>query len=155
MLVPLYGSSIVIALVVYVFLGWLALMLIGRTLIGMLARGLVLVADAEKQLSENDDLRKIVKKDYNLKLKRRVNNASVVLIIIYLSALFYFSNIGVVVVAVMLMVAQIPHLLWVANYWKLNIKAMLLIHLLTRLIYIATFPGLWYAFYHIKIWGHL
>ncbi|KXJ99171.1 MAG: hypothetical protein UZ19_OD1000472 [Parcubacteria bacterium OLB19] len=39
----------------FTFVGWLMLLYISINLIGMLVRGLVLVSDVEKQISEGDD----------------------------------------------------------------------------------------------------
>ena len=132
------------------FFGWLALMYVSINLIGMLIRGLVLVADVEKQLSEgNDNLKKIANEFYNPKLERKINITAAVLIIIYLGVLFYFWNIGVVIVAVMLMVARIPDLLWEIKYGRYKTKNMPTIYMLTLLIYFVALPSLWYALYRL------
>ena len=123
-------------------------MYVSVNLIGMLVRGLVLVADVEKQLSERDDnFKKVAGEFYNPKLERKVNITAAVLILIYLGALFYFWNIGVVIVAVMLMAARIPDLLWEIKYGRHKIKDMPAIYILTLLIMFAALPVLWYALY--------
>lgn len=130
------------------FFGWLVLMYASINLIGMLVRGLVLVKDVEKQLSEGDkNLRKIASEVYHPKLERKVNTIAAVLIVIYLGALFCFLNIGVVIVAIMLMVARIPDLLWEIKYGRHKIKEMPSIYMFTTLITLAALPVLWFALY--------
>lgn len=135
---------------VITFFGWLALMYASINLIGMLVRGLVLVSDVEKQLSEGDDnLKKVAGEIYHPKLERKVNITAAVLIVIYLGALFYFWNIGVVIVAAILMVSRIPDLLWEIKYGRRKIKEMPSIYMITTLVTLATLPILWFSLYQL------
>jgi len=139
-----------ISQLIITFLGWLTLMIVGTNLIGMLVRGLVLVSNVENQLSKADDtFKKIAGEVYDPKAERKVNFIALVLIIIYLIALFYFWNIGVVIVAIMLMAARIPDLLWEIKHGRQSIKNMPARYMFTLLIMFATLPVLWYALYRL------
>ena len=134
--------------IIIIFFSWLALMVIGTNLIGMLVRGLVLVSDVENQLSKADDaFKKTAEEIYDPKVERRINFIALALIIIYLITLFYFWNVGVVIAAIMLMVAHIPDLLWEIKHGKTKFKDMPPIYMLTLLIMFAALPVLWYALY--------
>ena len=135
---------------VITFLGWLALMVVGTNLIGMLVRGLVLVSDVESQLSKEDSVfKKIAGEVYDPKAERKINFIALVLIIIYLIALFYFWNIGVVVAALMLMSARVPDLLWEIKHGRQSIRRMPARYMLTLLIMFTALPVLWYALYQL------
>lgn len=135
----------------FTFVGWLMLLYISINLIGMLVRGLVLVSDIEKQISEGDDtFKKIVSGFYDSKLERKTNFLSLVLIIIYIALLYYFWNIGVVAVALLIMLARYPDLIWEIKYGKENIKKMPAIYSLTLLVTLATFPLLWYVLNYLN-----
>jgi Flp pilus assembly protein TadB len=130
------------------FVGWLALVLAGMNLVGMLVRGLVLVADVEDQISKRDaTFKKVAGEIYNAKTERKVNLVALVLVIVYLIALAYFWNIGVTIAAAIIMVARVPDLLWEMKYGRQNIKRMPIMYSLTTLIMIAAFPVLWYSLY--------
>lgn len=133
---------------VITILGWIALIVVGTNLIGMFVRGLVLVSSVEAQLSKEDEIfKKATGEFYNPKLERKANFVSLVLIIIYLLALFYFWNMGVVLAATMVMVARIPDLLWEIKHGKQEIKNMPMFYMLTLLITFAALPVLWYSLY--------
>ena len=136
--------------IIITLLGWLVLMVVGTNLIGMLVRGLVLVSDVDNQLSKADDaFKKVAKEVYDPKVEKRVNFIAFALIIIYLIALFYFWNIGVVIAAIILMVARIPDLLWEIKHGRRSMKNMPVRYMLTLLIMFAAFPILWYALYQL------
>ena len=95
------------------FLGWIALMIVGTNLVGMLVRGFVLISEVRKLISKGSGaFKKVAAEFYKPSEERRVNVVALVLIVIYLIILFYFWNIGVVLVAASLMLARIPDLLW-------------------------------------------
>lgn len=121
-------------------------MYVSINLVGMLVRGLVLVADVENQLSKMDDkLKEITSQFYDPKQERKTNVTALVLIVVYLVILFHFWNIGVAVVAIMLMIARIPNLLWEIKYGRNKMNEMPRIYFLTTLFTIATLPMLWFA----------
>lgn len=129
-------------------LSWFALMVIGTNLIGMFVRGLALVSDVENQLSKVDDtIKKIAGEIYDPKVEKKVNFIALALIAVYLITLFYFWNIGVVVAAIMLMIARIPDLLWEIKHGRQGIKNMPKRYMLTNLIMFAALPVLWYSLY--------
>lgn len=130
------------------FFGWLALVLIGVNLIGMLVRGLVSNPEIDKLASEGADFTKKLAKEHH-NTERKINIIALVLIIVYLIALFYFWNIGVVITATMIMAARIPDLLWEMKHGKQNIKHMPARYLLTLIIMLAAFPVLWYSLYQL------
>ncbi|MFA6586303.1 MAG: hypothetical protein WCS86_04080 [Candidatus Paceibacterota bacterium] len=135
---------------IFTFLGWLVLVLLGTNLIGMLVRGLVLIADVEDQLSkQNDTFKKIASEIYNPKIERKVNIIALLLILAFLGILFYFWNIGVVIVALIIMIVRIPDLLWEIKYGRYSHKNQPAIYMLTLLILFATLPLLWYVLYHL------
>ena len=137
-----------ISQLIITFLSWLVLMIVSTNLIGMLVKGLVLVSDVESQLSKADDtFKKIAGEVYDSKTERKVNFIALALIIIYLIALFYFWNVGVVIAAIMLMAARIPDLLWEIKHGKQNIRNMPMRYMFTLLIMFAALPFLWYALY--------
>lgn len=134
--------------IIIILLSWLVLMVVGTNLIGMLVRGLVLGSHVKNQLSKTDNAsKKIVGEVYDPRAERKVNFIALILIIIYLIALFYFWNIGVVIAAIILMVARIPDLLWEIKHGRKNIKNMPARYMFTFLIMFAALPVLWYALY--------
>lgn len=108
------------------FFGWLALMFISTNLIGMLVRGLVLTSEVKKLIAKgNDTFKKVVSEFYKPNEEWRVNIVAFVLITIYLGILFYFWNIGVVVVAVLLIIARVPDLLWEMKHGSVSSSGLL------------------------------
>ena len=78
------------------FGAWLALMLIGMNLIGMLVRGLALTSKVRKLLTKGSPaFGKVVAEFYKPSEERGPNIIAFVLIVSFLSVLFYFWNIGV------------------------------------------------------------
>lgn len=126
------------------FLGWLALVFIGTNLIGMFIRGLVSNPEVDKLSTEGEKFIKKLIKEHRA-TERKVNIVALALIIVYLITLFYFWNIGVVVVALMIMVARLPDLLWEMKHGRAKIKDMPKIYMLTLLIMFVSFPILWYT----------
>lgn len=139
-----------ISQLIITFFGWLALVLVGTNLIGMLIRGLVLIADVENQISKgNNAFKELAGEIYDSKTEKKVNIIALLQIIIYLIVLFYFWNYGVVIAAVMIMVSRIPDLLWEIKHGRQNIKHMPMRYLLTLVIIFAALPVLWYALYKL------
>lgn len=95
------------------FGAWLVLIFIGINLIGMLVRGLVLISEVNKLLAKGSMVfRKVVAEFYKPSEEKRVNIVMFLLIATFLSILFYFWNIGLAIVATLIMIARIPDLLW-------------------------------------------
>ncbi|MDO8505890.1 MAG: hypothetical protein Q7S48_04930 [bacterium] len=82
-------------------------------LIGMFVRGLVLISEMKKMLSKGSSaFRKVAAEFYKPSEEKRTNIIALILIIVFLGVLYYFWNTGVVIAAVLIMVAHIPDLLW-------------------------------------------
>ncbi len=128
------------------FFGWLALVLIGINLVGMLVRRLVSNPEMEKLAAERHEFVKKLAKEHQ-EAEKKVNYVALALILIYLGVLFYFWNIGVVIATIMIMIARIPDLLWEMKHGRAKIKDMPPIYMLTLLIILAALPVLWYALY--------
>lgn len=135
-----------ISQILITFFGWLALVLVGINLVGMLVRGLISNPEMDKLAAEGHEFVKKLAREHQ-EAEKKVNYVALLLILIYLGALFYFWNIGVVVAAVMIMIARIPDLLWEMKYGRAKIKDMPPIYMLTLLIMLAALPVLWYALY--------
>lgn len=133
-----------------IFFGWLALVIVGINLIGMFVRGLVLVVDADDQISKGSEAFKgLAKEVYDAKTEKKINVVAFALIIIYLIMLFYFWNIGVVIAAIMIMVGRIPDLLWEIKHGKQKHKNMPAQYLFTLVIIFASLPVFWYGLYRL------
>lgn len=95
------------------FGAWLILLWVSINLIGMLVRGLALTSEMKKILVKGSQaLREVVAEFYKPSEERRTNFVAIVLIAVFLGALYFFWNIGVVITATIIMVARIPDLLW-------------------------------------------
>jgi hypothetical protein len=137
-----------IAQLAITFLCWLVLTYVGINLIGMLIWGFVRAEVAEEELSKvNDSLKEVASKYYNSKFERKTNVGVASLIIIYLGILLYFWNVGVVIIAVMIMFARIPNLLWEIKHGRRKLKEAPPIFTFLALIIYAMLPALWYVIY--------
>lgn len=79
--------------------------------------------------------------------ERKTNAVALILIIVFLGALYYFWNIGIVIASLMIMAARIPDLVWEIKHGRAKIKEMPKIYMLTLVITFASLPMLWYALY--------
>jgi len=97
---------ILISIIFYFVLLWLSV-----NLLGLLVRGLFVNPELDKLKSESGDFikREVEKSERTDKL---INIISLILIIVYLYLLFHFWNIGVMVVALIIMVERLPDLMW-------------------------------------------
>jgi hypothetical protein len=91
--------------------GWVALMLIGTNLLGMVVRGLVAAPgmdqlEAEMPQPVRDEVAKAKLANVGITL------FSALLGVLYLYLLLRFWNLGVLAIAVMLMLSRLPDLLW-------------------------------------------
>jgi hypothetical protein len=103
------------------FGAWLALNLIGMNLIGMLARGLAPTLKIRKLLTKGSPaFGKVVAEFYKPSEESGLNIIAFVLIVSFLSVLFYFWNIGVVFAAVLIMVGDIPDMLWKMKHGRVG-----------------------------------
>ncbi len=130
------------------FFAWLALVLISVNLIGMFVRGLASNPEIDSLALEGTDVVKKVAREHQ-SAERRMNVFAMILIIVYLIALFYFWNIGVAIAAITIMVVRIPALLWEIKHGRQNIKHLPAPYMLTIPAMFLAFPILWYALYRM------
>ena len=128
-------------------LAWIVLMVASTNLVGIVVRGLIPNPELDEIASKN-----VLIASEHQKAQRTTNIFASILIIAFLSALYYFWNVGLVLAALMLMTARVPDLLWeLRNGQKLHLSDMQK----PKLSYIATLfswaalPTIWYAFYQI------
>ena len=123
------------------FGAWLILSLVSVNLIGILTRFFLTNLEMDRIAREGGDLtKKIIKEE-----KRRPTFLALVLIVVFLAALSYYWNFGVVIVALIIMAARIPDLLWEIRHGKS--KKAPPIYMLTSAADWASLPMLWYAIY--------
>jgi hypothetical protein len=90
---------------------YFAMMFLSVNLLGLFVRGLFVNTEIERLKREGDDfIKKEIEKSENA--DKKLNLIAIILIIIYLFALFYFWNIGVVLAAIMIMGGRLPDLIW-------------------------------------------
>jgi len=129
-----------------VFGGWLVLLYLSVVLIGVFVQGLVNAVYIKREFSKKDkDFKEKAGRLFNSKQEKRSSAIAGVIIVGYLAALLYFWNIGVVIVAIMIMLARIPDLFWEINYGPDKFNKMPAIYLLTILLALASLPVLWYS----------
>lgn len=131
---------------------WLILMLACTNLIGLLVRGFFTSPEMENLIAGDDDVSKLLRQDYQSN-NRVANIIALTLIIIFLSALYYFWNIGLVIAALMLMAARIPDLIWEIRHGR-NVDHFEMIlqprsYRLISMINYASVPVIWYALYRM------
>ena len=130
------------------FGAWLVLLWTSINLVGLFVRGFASNPEIDKMATEGQDFIKKLAKEHQ-SAERKTNIVALVLIIVFLVALYYFWNIGVVIAALMIMVARIPDLLWEMRHGTAKVKNMPPIYMLTLLIMFAALPVLWYALYQL------
>jgi len=128
-------------------------MLLSINLLGLLVRGLFTNPELEKLKSEgNEFIKQEIKKDQ--RADKWVNLIAFLLIVGYLYATFYFWNIGVTAVSIMLMIGRLPNLLWEIKTGKKITVGVAMSMPKNVLYFIATFlnwaalPVLYYYLYH-------
>ncbi len=141
---------ILISIVFYFVLMWLSV-----NLLGLLVRGLFTNPELDKLEAEtkHDFIKKEIEK--SKRADKWLNLIAFLGIIIYLYATFHFWNIGVTVVAIMLMLVRLPDLLWeIKTGQELNRVASALsmpknaLHYITAFFTFAALPALYYFLYH-------
>jgi hypothetical protein len=141
---------ILISIVFYLVLMWLSV-----NLLGLLVRGLFANLEIDKIESEtkHDFIKEEISK--SKRADKWLNLIAFLCIIGYLYATFYFWNIGVTAVAIVLMLVRIPDLIWeIKTGQQHNRIASVLSMPKNALNYIASFlmfvalPALYYFLYH-------
>ncbi len=139
------------------FTFYLVLMWLSVNLLGLLVRGLFTNPGLDKLKAEtkHDFIKEEIKKSEHA--DKWLNVVAFLLIIGYLYAIFYFWNMGVTAVALVLMLVRLPDLLWeIKTGQQLNRVASALSMPKNALYYITTFltfvalPALYYFLYHFQ-----
>jgi len=87
------------------------LMFLSTNLLGLFVRGFFISPELEKLKKDSHEFIKQEIEKYE-HARNWVNFITLILIIVYLYLLFYFWNIGVMTVGILLMIARFPDLLW-------------------------------------------
>jgi hypothetical protein len=140
---------ILISIIFYFILMYLSI-----NLLGLLVRGFFTNPDLEKLKTEGHEfIKQEIKKSE--RADKWLNLIAFLAIIGYLYTTFHFWNIGVTVVAVVLMLVRLPDLLWeIKTGQELNRVASALsmprnaLHYVTTFLTIAALPLLYYFLYH-------
>ncbi len=125
------------------------LMYISVNLLGLFVRGLFSNQELDKLESEGGDFIKgEIKK--SKRADKWINIIALILIITYFYLLFHFWNIGVVVVAIILMAVRIPDLLWEIKHGKKIDKSAPknTLSFITTFLTWGMLPVLYYFLYH-------
>ena len=126
------------------------LMLVSTNLLGLFVRGLFVNPAIEKLEAEGHEFIKQEIKKYE-RTGKWVNITAFLLIVVYLYLTFHFWNIGVTAVAVVLMLARLPDLLWeIKTGKKMTIYSMPhnTFSFITNFLMWASLPALYYFLYH-------
>ena len=137
--------NILLSIVFYFILMYLSV-----NLLGFLVRGLFSNPELDRLKSEGSDfIRHEVEKSQ--RADKWINIIALISIIAYLYLLFYFWNIGVMAVAIMLMAARLPDLLWEIKHGKkIDTKTMPknAPYFITIFLTWGAFPALYYFLYY-------
>lgn len=138
--------NILLTIVFYFVLMWLSV-----NLLGFFIRGLFVDPALERLESEGSDfIKKEIRQDKRVNMWGNI--VGFLLIAGYLYTAFYFWNFGVVIVALMLMIARLPDLLWeIKNGKKITqdaIRSTSNISWVTLLIDLLAFVALYYFLYY-------
>lgn len=130
---------------------YIILMLVSTTLLGLFVRGLFVNPELDKLKAEtkNDFIKEEIEK--SKRADKWLNVVAFLAIIGYLYATFHFWNIGVTVVAVILMIARLPDLLWeIKSGQKITIYSMPknTLSFITTFLMWVSLPALYYFLYH-------
>src|SRR3989338_9004641 len=93
------------------FGAWLVLLYASINLIGLLVRGFFTNPEIDKMAIEGPEFTKKLAQEHQ-SAEQKTNIVALILIIIFLGALYYFWNIGVVIASLIIMAARIPDLAW-------------------------------------------
>lgn len=130
------------------FGAWLVLLYASINIIGFLVRGFFTNPEIEKIAVEGSDFTKKLAQEHQ-SAEKKTDMVTLVLLVAFLAALYYFWNIGVVAAALIIMAARIPDLVWEIKHGRSKIKEMPPIYMLTLVITLASLPVLWYALYQM------
>ena len=129
--------------------GWLALMLVGPNLVGMIGRGLLqpmVTPEMQAIAQEHEFLRAEV--EGTRRVDRIVTIVFMALTVVFLVFLSNVWNIGVAIGAAFVMLARVPDLIWVIrNGRKIDLATMpkSRVYQLANLLNWVAIPVLWFA----------
>jgi hypothetical protein len=122
---------------------WLAIMFVSTNLIGIWVGGITPNAKLQDIAGSDQILRNEIKKSQRMQFV-----IATVLLLSFLTILFYFWNLGLVIAALMLMASRIPDVIWeMKSSRSLEIEDMKKpkLWLLTTLLSWASIPVVWYS----------
>ena len=129
---------------------YLILMFLSTNLLGLFVRGFFTSPELERLKKDSHEFIKQEIKKYE-HASNWVNLIALMLIIVYLYLLFYFWNIGVMAIGILLMIARFPDLLWEIKTGRKvtsgSIPKNKLNFIITSIYWIG-FPLLYYFLYH-------
>ena len=120
---------------------WFILMIVCTNLIGFLVRGFFANPQMEEIIDGNDVLTAEYRKDQG-----RLNVIAAVLLLLFLAALYYFKNVGLVIAALILMGARIPDLISEIRHGQRKTSGA---YILLGAVSWASVPVVWYALYRM------
>lgn len=136
--------------VVVTLVGWVILMLVCTNLIGFLVRRFFANPEMENIVADDDSLiREYQKHQHANKIG---NIVAAALVLIFLIALYYVWNIGLVIAALMLMTSRVFDLFWEIKHGRsLQMRDMTRprFYLLSIVLSWASLPVVWYSLYRL------
>lgn len=130
---------------------YFVLMYLSVNLLGLLIRGLFINPEFEKLKSEGHEfIKQEIKKSE--RADNWINIIALIFIIAYFYLLLHFWNIGVLIVAIMFMVARLPDLLWeIKNGRKIDVKSMPknALYYVDIILTWGALPILYYSLYYL------
>jgi hypothetical protein len=130
---------------------WFVLMIVSTNLLGFFWRVLYGNPDMEALSNEVHELISSLDKNYH-KTHQYINFVGLTLILIFISALYYFWNVGVIMAALFLMVGRLPDLHWeITHGRKLQGHDMdrPKFHMFSTALVWVSLPVLWFALYRM------
>jgi hypothetical protein len=141
-------SHLLISVVFYLVLLYLSI-----NLLGFFVRGLFPDPELDRlKLEAHDFIKHEIEKAQSANTK--INIIALTLLVIYFYLLFHFWNIGVVIVAILMMASRFPDLLWEIKHGKklTHTDAKALPHnvlfYITSFSFLVDFPLLYYFLYY-------
>lgn len=126
---------------------WLAIMFISTNLIGLLLRVGETNSEMHEIASSNEFLSEEIRKS-----QRSGAIIAIILVVAFLSALYYFWNLGLVIAGVMLMLSRAPDAIWeMKNGRALGADDMRKpkFFMLSTLLAWASLAVVWYSLYRL------
>lgn len=122
---------------------WIVLSILCTNLIGFFVRGLFISPEMDSLLREGHE---IIEKEI---VRGEIFGTFIpaTLLIIFLMILYYLLNLGVAIVALLIMLLRIPDLVWEIKNGKSKTSKQPPIYTLIGIGFWGSLPALWYALY--------